>query len=84
MAPDHALRALHRRALHQVRRLTNPFDPAEPEIVLAEGTEPDSKVVGLSYLAFAGKERRRPTGSPGERSVARHESLSLGSGACAR
>jgi hypothetical protein len=29
------------------------FDPANPEIVLFDGTEPDSKIVGLSYLEFA-------------------------------
>nr|MBA2327249.1 hypothetical protein [Actinomycetota bacterium] len=32
---------------------TNGFDPNEPEIMLFEGTEPTSKVVGLSYLQFA-------------------------------
>ncbi len=45
-------------AAHYIKSgaLTNGFDPAEPEIVLADGTEPDSKVVGLSYLAFASKD----------------------------
>jgi hypothetical protein len=32
--------------------LANPFDPSEPEILLFDGTEPDSKIVGLSYLVF--------------------------------
>jgi hypothetical protein len=32
--------------------LTNPFDPNEPEILLYDGTDPDSKIVGLSYLQF--------------------------------
>jgi hypothetical protein len=36
--------------------LTNPFDATEPEILLYDGTEPTSKIVGLSYLAFNTKE----------------------------
>jgi len=36
--------------------LGNPFDPAEPEILLYDGTEPTSKIVGLSYLQFADEE----------------------------
>jgi len=34
------------------RALTNGFDPAEPEVILFDGQDPDSKVVGLSYLQF--------------------------------
>jgi hypothetical protein len=30
--------------------LTNPFDPTEPEILLYDGTDDDSRIVGLSYL----------------------------------
>jgi hypothetical protein len=30
--------------------LGNPFDPAEPEVLLYDGTEPDSRIVGLSYM----------------------------------
>ncbi|HYZ98187.1 MAG TPA: hypothetical protein VE575_05505 [Acidimicrobiales bacterium] len=29
------------------------FDPANPEILLFDGTDPDSQLVGLSYLQFA-------------------------------
>jgi hypothetical protein len=32
--------------------LTNPFDPSEPEILLYDGTEDNSRIVGLSYLQF--------------------------------
>jgi hypothetical protein len=32
--------------------LGNDFDPAEPEVILYDGQDPDSKVVGLSYLQF--------------------------------
>ena len=42
-------------AAHYIKSgaLGNPFDPSEPEILLFDGTEPDSKIVGLSYLVFA-------------------------------
>ena len=36
--------------------LMNPFDPAEPEILLYDGDGPDSRIVGLSYLVFADKD----------------------------
>jgi hypothetical protein len=45
--------------------LGNPFDPAEPEIVLYDGTEPGSQIVGLSYLAFAEPDEP-PEGFPGD------------------
>jgi hypothetical protein len=32
--------------------LDGTFDPAQPEILLFDGTDPDSHLVGLSYLAF--------------------------------
>ena len=32
--------------------LDGTFDPANPEILLFDGTDPDSHLVGLSYLAF--------------------------------
>jgi hypothetical protein len=53
-------------AAHYIKagELTNPFDPARPEIVLYDGTSPDSKIVGLSYLQFAGKDAP-PEGFPG-------------------
>jgi hypothetical protein len=69
-------------AAHYIKSsaLTNAFDPAEPEIVLADGTEPDSKVVGLSYLAFAGKDTP-PDGFAGANDPWHvHEKLCLGGG----
>jgi hypothetical protein len=69
-------------AAHYIKggELTNPFDPAKPEIVLAEGTEPDSKVVGLSYLQFAGKDTP-PDGFAGANDPWHvHEQLCLGGG----
>jgi hypothetical protein len=46
-------------AAHYIKggALGNPFDPSEPEILLFDGTEPDSKLVGLSYLVFAQPEQ---------------------------
>lgn len=44
---------------------TNGFDPAEPEILLYEGTEPTSRLVGLSYLQF-GQSDTAPDGFAGE------------------
>lgn len=43
-------------AAHYLKQsaFTNGFDPAEPEILLYDGTDPESKIVGLSYLQFAG------------------------------
>ena len=69
-------------AAHYIKSgaLTNGFDPAEPEIVLAEGTEPDSKVVGLSYLAFASKETPPDGFAGGNDPWHVHESLCLGGG----
>jgi hypothetical protein len=42
----------------------NGFDPAEPEIVLYDGTKPDSRIVGLSYLQFA-DPKKAPEGFAG-------------------
>jgi hypothetical protein len=69
-------------AAHYIKggELTNPFDPARPEIVLYEGTAPDSKIVGLSYLQFAGKESP-PEGFAGPNDPWHvHEQLCLGGG----
>ena len=46
-------------AAHYIKgsAFTNPFNPSEPEILLFDGTDPDSEIVGLSYLQFAGKEK---------------------------
>lgn len=54
-------------AAHYIKgsALRNPFDPAEPEILLYEGTDPDSGIVGLSYLQFA-DPKQAPDGFVGE------------------
>jgi hypothetical protein len=69
-------------AAHYIKSgaLTNGFDPGEPEIVLTDGTEPDSKVVGLSYLAFAGKDTPPDGFAGGNDPWHVHEKLCLGSG----
>lgn len=36
--------------------LDGTFDPTAPEILLFDGTDPDSKIVGLSYLVFTDPE----------------------------
>jgi hypothetical protein len=60
--------------------LTNPFDPSEPEILLYDGTKPDSKIVGLSYLAFNTKEAP-PEGFAGSNDPWHvHEYLCIGRG----
>jgi hypothetical protein len=56
----------------------NGFDPAEPEVVLFAGTEPDSPVVGLSYLARADEA---PDGFAGSNDPwHKHEKLCIGEG----
>jgi hypothetical protein len=60
--------------------LTNPFDPKEPEILLYDGTKPDSKIVGLSYLQFDGTGKA-PEGFAGANDPWHvHEYLCLGKG----
>jgi hypothetical protein len=69
-------------AAHYIKggELTNPFDPAKPEIVLTDGTNPDSKIVGLSYLQFAQKGVA-PEGFAGPTDPWHvHEQLCLGGG----
>jgi hypothetical protein len=69
-------------AAHYIKSsaLTNPFDPAQPEIALYDGTEPDSKIVGLSYLQFASKEAP-PEGFAGANDPWHvHEQLCIGAG----
>jgi hypothetical protein len=69
-------------AAHYIKsgELTNPFDPNKPEIVLYDGTEPTSKIVGLSYLQFASKEQA-PEGFAGPNDPWHvHEQLCLGGG----
>jgi hypothetical protein len=67
-------------AAHYIKgsALTNPFDPAQPEIVLYDGTAPDSKVVGLSYLQL---NATQPDGFAGANDPWHvHEQLCLGGG----
>jgi hypothetical protein len=67
-------------AAHYIKggELTNPFDPAKPEIALYDGTDPDSKIVGLSYLQFNGSQ---PDGFAGPNDPWHvHEQLCLGGG----
>ena len=60
--------------------LTNPFNPKEPEILLYDGTKPDSKIVGLSYLQFAGADKA-PEGFAGANDPWHvHEYLCVGKG----
>jgi len=69
-------------AAHYIKSsaLTNPFDPAQPEIALYDGTDPDSKIVGLSYLQFASKEAP-PEGFAGANDPWHvHEQLCIGGG----
>jgi hypothetical protein len=69
-------------AAHYIKSgaLTNPFDPAQPEIALYDGTDPDSKIVGLSYLQFASKEAP-PEGFAGANDPWHvHEQLCIGAG----
>jgi len=67
-------------AAHYIKfgALMNPFDPAEPETALYDGTNPDSKIVGLSYLQFNGSP---PEGFAGPNDPWHvHEQLCLGAG----
>jgi len=58
----------------------NGFDPAEPEILLFDGTEPTSKIVGLSYLQF-GEEGVEPEGFAGKNDPWHvHSQLCIGGG----
>ncbi len=60
--------------------LGNPFDPAEPEILLFEGTEPTSRIVGLSYLQF-GEKGVAPDGFAGANDPWHvHSQLCIGGG----
>jgi hypothetical protein len=57
------------------------FDPAAPEILLYDGNDPDSHIVGLSYLQFAGDDKP-PEGFAGPNDPWHvHRQLCLGSGA---
>jgi hypothetical protein len=54
------------------------FDPGAPEILLYDGTDPDSRIVGLSYLQFSDDEPDGFAGSNDPWHV--HEYLCLGAG----
>lgn len=67
-------------AAHYIKgsALTNPFDPAQPEIALYDGTDPESKIVGLSYLQL---NATQPDGFAGPNDPWHvHEQLCLGGG----
>jgi hypothetical protein len=69
-------------AAHYIKAgaLMNGFDPGEPEIALYDGTDPDSKIVGLSYLQFASKDAP-PDGFAGANDPWHvHEQLCIGGG----
>ena len=69
-------------AAHYIKSsaLINPFDPAEPEILLYDGTDPDSQIVGLSYLQFADKDKG-PEGFAGPNDPWHvHQQLCIGGG----
>jgi hypothetical protein len=68
-------------AAHYIKTsaLFNPFNAAEPEILLFEDTKPESGIVGLSYLQFSDEE---PDGFAGPNDPWHvHPTLCLGSGA---
>jgi hypothetical protein len=56
-------------AAHYIRSdllMGDGFDPANPEVILYDGTDPDSQVVGLSYLVRGDEgEEGAPEGFPG-------------------
>jgi len=58
----------------------NGFDPNEPEILLFDGTDPTSGIVGLSYLQFADAEKA-PEGFAGQNDPWHvHSQLCIGGG----
>jgi hypothetical protein len=60
--------------------LDGTFDPANPEILLFDGTDPDSHLVGLSYLAFTTPDSP-PAGFAGDNDPWHiHRQLCLGDG----
>lgn len=69
-------------AAHYIKSsvLDGTFDPANPEILLFEGTAPDSGIVGLSYLQFTGPDVE-PEGFAGANDPWHvHRQLCLGGG----
>jgi hypothetical protein len=69
-------------AAHYIKNeaLGNPFDPAEPEILLYVDTDPDSEIVGLSYLQFADPDVE-PEGFAGDNDPWHiHQQLCIGAG----
>jgi hypothetical protein len=60
--------------------LDGTFDPANPEILLFEGTAPDSGIVGLSYLQFTGPDVEPEGFAGGNDPWHVHRQLCLGGG----
>jgi len=60
--------------------LDGTFDPAHPEILLFDGTDPDSQIVGLSYLAFTGPDTPPEGFAGGNDPWHVHRQLCLGGG----
>ena len=64
----------------KISNMIGGFDPAKPSMLLYDGTNPDSKIVGLSYLQFASKEAP-PEGFAGANDPWHvHEQLCIGGG----
>jgi hypothetical protein len=62
------------------RLLDGTFDPANPEILLFDGTAPDSRIVGLSYLQFTGPDVEPEGFAGGNDPWHVHRQLCLGGG----
>jgi hypothetical protein len=60
--------------------LDGTFDPAHPEILLFDGTDPDSQIVGLSYLQFTGPDNEPEGFAGGNDPWHVHRQLCLGGG----
>ena len=69
-------------AAHYIKSsvLDGTFDPANPEILLFEGTAPDSGIVGLSYLQFTGPDVEPEGFAGGNDPWHVHRQLCLGGG----
>ena len=78
--PDHALRALHRRSLPQRQPARLDVRPGQPGDPAVRGTDPDSQLVGLSYLDFNGPDNE-PEGFAGKTDPWHvHRQLCIGGG----
>ena len=80
LPPDHALRALHRRSLPQRQPARLDVRPGQPGDPAVRGTDPDSQLVGLSYLDFNGPDNE-PEGFAGKTDPWHvHRQLCIGGG----